>query len=288
MRINAYILVADPAWIEASIASYYDIVENIIVSYDKEGIGYTGLPVSVGECLRRLSVIDKDHKLIYSPGHYARLSHTPMENETYQRQCALDEASKTSDWVIQLDTDEVMNDLSVFSSCLQQADELDFSGLDFPARWLYQSIGKDWYLEWCTRFWGLFAGYPGCMAVKSGSVLKHARQCDTTIYKVDFVSGTATNSNNKQTAVHRIIRPNQSIFHYSWVRSEQEMKEKLQSFSHAKDCDWEPQVQRWIWSKKHPYIATAASVLQRGPHKRHIRPVKVGNHFKNQVNPEQA
>ena len=42
MRLTAYILAADPAWIEASIQSYYDIVEQIVVCYDRDRLGWTG------------------------------------------------------------------------------------------------------------------------------------------------------------------------------------------------------------------------------------------------------
>ena len=58
METNAYILAADPAWIEASVRSYYDRVERIVVSYDEDGLGWTGVPLDIEQCLRRLRAMD--------------------------------------------------------------------------------------------------------------------------------------------------------------------------------------------------------------------------------------
>ena len=131
MRINAYILAADPAWIEASVLSYYDLVNEIIVSYDKNSRSWTGLPILVNECLDRLRKIDRSKKMRFCPGEYARLNFEPMENDTYQRQCALNEASKRADWVLQLDADEILSDPHEFYSCLVECWTKDFEGMDF-------------------------------------------------------------------------------------------------------------------------------------------------------------
>ncbi|MBE7158495.1 MAG: hypothetical protein INR62_08700, partial [Rhodospirillales bacterium] len=126
MRTNAYLLAADPAWIESSVLSYYPLVERIVVSYDEDGFGWTGAPLDIDQCLRRLRVIDRDGKLDFQPGHYARREffRRPLENDTYQRQCALDQAGTDADWVLQLDTDEIIGDASIFTDCLAQADRL--------------------------------------------------------------------------------------------------------------------------------------------------------------------
>src|SRR5438045_2429212 len=106
MNLKAYILAADPAWIEASVLSYYDVIEELVVSYDRRRLGWTGVVIPVAECLERLQAIDHDKKMRFCPGDYAQLDHAPMENETFQRQCAVDEASSGADWVVQFDTDE--------------------------------------------------------------------------------------------------------------------------------------------------------------------------------------
>jgi glycosyltransferase involved in cell wall biosynthesis len=275
MRIKAYILAADPAFIEASVMSYYDLVEEIVVSYDENSRAWTGVPVPVEECLERLKAIDRAGKMRYCPGHYARLDHDPMENDTYQRQCALDEASKGADWVLQVDTDEVLADPAEFRDCLNAADRKGFQGLDYPMRVLRQQIGKDFYLESCTRFWGIAASYSGPVAVKPGARLRHARQCDIKLFRVDFKPNNTDPAHPKDTPVHRVIRPNQGIYHYSWARDEQSLRRKLNSWGHAKHSDWNPEFERWMWYGRHPYLAMFLSTLERGPKKKHLRIVRI-------------
>src|SRR5580658_6560298 len=104
MKISAYILAADPAWIERSVLSYYDSVDEIIVSHDRTGHGWTGAPIAVGECVERLKAIDRDGKMRFCPGDYADFRHDPMAGETFQRQRCLADAGDV-DWVLQIDTD---------------------------------------------------------------------------------------------------------------------------------------------------------------------------------------
>jgi hypothetical protein len=40
-RIKAYVLAADPTWVEFSVSAYYPYVQEIIVSYDRRGLGWT-------------------------------------------------------------------------------------------------------------------------------------------------------------------------------------------------------------------------------------------------------
>ena len=51
MRINAYVLLADPAWLELSVRSYYPIVERIYASYDLNRKSWSGDPIPVDDCL---------------------------------------------------------------------------------------------------------------------------------------------------------------------------------------------------------------------------------------------
>ena len=68
MKLAAYILAADPAWIDWSVPSYYDLVDRIIVSYDGDGLGWTGAPLQIEECLNRLRAIDVAYRTIAAEG----------------------------------------------------------------------------------------------------------------------------------------------------------------------------------------------------------------------------
>ena len=275
MKINAYILAADPAWIEASVLSYYDHVERIVVSYDASGRGWTGAQIDVVQCLRRLRAIDRGGKMLFRPGHYARLNQDPMENDTYQRQAALDEASAGADWVLQLDTDEVVADFPTFKACMEQADGAGRAALNFPAIWLYNQIAGRWYLEGCARGWKRAAGYPGPLAVRAGSKLIHARRVESGHYHVDLGRKCSPVAVPNHIAVDRVIAVRNAVYHFSFVRSEQWLRSKFASWGHAHHRNWEAEVDKWIRAKQSPWQAVLRSQIERGPHRRPLMFAKI-------------
>jgi hypothetical protein len=280
MKLNAYILAADPAWIEASVLSYYDLVDRIVVSYDENGRGWTGVPIDVEQCLRRLRAIDKVGKFDYRPGKFARpeFFDRPMENDTYQRQIALDQASNGAEWVLQLDTDEVVGNADIFRESLAEAEHVGLSALNYPAIWLYAHAFGRWYLEWCRRGWRRAAGFPGPLAVASGSVLSHARrvaQPDGAYFHVDVATNPSAVAYPKGVSVNRVIPAASAVFHFSWVRSEAWLRAKFSTWGHAKDKNWNPEVGRWVSATGHPIISCFLSQFERGPGKRPLRFVRI-------------
>lgn len=258
MRINAYVLAADPAWVEESIASYYDLVETIVVSYDRNGISWSGTPVAVEESLERLQAVDPLGKMVLSPGDYYRPGCSPLESDTRQRSVALAAASQDADWVLQLDTDEVVLDQQVLRQCLDEADRRGLDGLEFPARNLYQYAGAGTYLEWSRRLWRIAGHYPGPVAVRAGSSLTLCRQGPTRLFRVDFRSNNTDPSHPKDAPVHRVIRADQGILHYSWIRGAAHMEAKLGSWGHSDQTDWTPHLARWKRSRSRPRLAVLA------------------------------
>jgi len=263
MRRTAYLLAADPAWVEESVASYYDLVERIIVCYDESAISWTGRPLAVEESLSRLHAVDHDHKMVDLPGNFHDRDGGPMALETHQRNVALAAASDGADWVLQLDTDEMLASPGRFAEVLEVADRRGFHGLEYPARNLYQHIRGDRYLEWSSRWWRIIASYPGPAAVRAGTKLEHARQGPTDLYRVDFAAHNTDPAHPIGTIVNSIVRPSEGILHYSWVRSDEEMSRKTQTWGHANDTDWAPQVDHWRRSRRRPMMSLAGSLSPR-------------------------
>lgn len=272
MRINAYVMAADPAWIEASVSSYYALVREIVVSYDAEGLSWSGTPLPIEECLDRLGKCDPQGKMRFCPGHFARRDHDPMENDTFQRQTALDMAGRGADWVLQLDTDEVIPDPAAFIGALEEADRGGFGAMEYPARWLYQRIGERSFLERCSRFWKPIAGFPGPVAVRPGAQLRYARQCDASLFRVDFGIRNTDPCHGRNTPVHRAISTREGILHYSWIRDEAELRRKTASWGHSRD-PWDKEIAHWKWAGKHPLLATMATPLM--SFQRRVRPVRL-------------
>lgn len=277
MKTNAYILAADPAWIEASVTSYYSLVERIVVSYDENGFGWTGAPLDIDQCLQRLRAMDRDGKLDFRPGHYARREFyaRPLENDTFQRQCALDQAGTDADWVLQLDTDEVIGEAGVFADCLKQADRLGRQALNYPSLWLYCQAFGEWYLEWCNRGWRRAPGYPGPMAVRSGSRLTLARRVETGHYHVDLSRRGSSGRVPNGIKVDRVVEAEQAIWHFSMLRDEAWLRRKFISSGHAHERNWHEEVDGWLWARRHPLLKTLFSQFGRGPHKRPLRLTKM-------------
>ncbi len=251
MNITAYILVADPAWIEESVLSFYDMVEKIVVSYDENAMGWTGVPVPINECLARLRAIDRDGKMVYMPGCYARLSHEPMENETYQRQCALEQAADGADWILQLDTDEILPDPAYFKRAMEKVSK-EYNAVDWPMRTFFQRTKDGRFLEVCSLFRKTISSYPGPIAVRPGTKFAHARQPEgKSIWRYD-VRAKDTDTAAGHRPVHCVVDECAAILHFSWVRREDEIQRKLNSWGHSAQFDGTAYLNR-IW-KKAPMI----------------------------------
>ena len=134
MRINAYVMLADPSFLTASIRAYYDHVDRNVVSHDANARSWTGTALPIDETLALIESLDSAGKCELHPGAYARAGFDPMDNETHQRNEALAVASEGADWVLQLDTDEVIPRASAFLQVLRHADEAGASGLEYPSR----------------------------------------------------------------------------------------------------------------------------------------------------------
>lgn len=252
MRVTAYVLVADPAYLQESIRAYYDRVQRIVLSYDETATSWTGTPLPVAECLRLIEAVDPDRKCVRAPGRYARPGEHPLDNDTFQRQAALDAASADADWVLQLDTDEVMLDPDRFFSALERADATGTAGLDFPARWLYARVGEDRFLEASSRFWRVRAGFPGPLAVRAGTRLVHARQADVPLYRVDFGPRNTDPSHHRDSVVHATVPVGSAVAHYSWVRDDETMRRKFGWSGHTAAYSRPEVYRRWVSRQRHP------------------------------------
>lgn len=263
MRVSAYVLVADPNFLRESIASYYDRVDRIVLSFDRTSTSWTGTPLPVEECLAVIDALDVDQKCIHAPGDYARPGEKPLESETIQRQEALDAASDGADWVLQLDTDEVLLDPDRFFRALARADATGASGLHYPARWLYSHVGAQRYLEASTRFWRPAASYPGPVAVRAGTQLSLARQADVPLYRVDFRPWNTDPAHRHDVVVHDAIQLDAAILHYSWVRDHDTIRRKFGWSGHSEDYSRPVVYQRWATRQRHPWRTVLSNPVRR-------------------------
>lgn len=262
-RINAYVLVADPSYLRESLEAYYPYVDRILLSYDRTSTSWTGTPLPVAQCLEIIAELDVDGKCVHAPGDFARTEHPPLVNDTFQRQAALDAASDGADWVLQLDTDEVMLRPDVFFDMLERADRAGAGGLDFPARWLYTRTGRGRYLEVTRRLWQSAASFPGPLAVRAGTVLRHARQADVELFRVDLAPRSTDPWRRADAPVHAVIARDSAVVHFSWVRNPEAIRRKFNWSGHTRVMTPPKVYRRWEWRTRHPLLTVLTTPLRR-------------------------
>ncbi|GAA4720083.1 hypothetical protein GCM10023216_06110 [Isoptericola chiayiensis] len=270
MRANAYVLAADPHFLAASIRSYYDRVERIIVSYDRSSTSWTGTRLPVDQCLTIIKSVDVDGKCVLAPGDFWQPGEEPIANDTYQRQVALDQAGEGVDWVLQLDTDEVMVSPDTFFRMVERAEAVGADALEYPARWLYARVGDvpggGRYLEASTRFWRPAASFPGPLAIRPGVTLDCARQASTAVsYRVDIRPWHTDRVQGYQRLVHDVVGVDDAVVHYSWVRPDDQMRRKFGWSGHAATYSRPAVYQRWVERAQRPWRAVMATPFRRHP-----------------------
>lgn len=266
MRLKAYILAADPTWIEASLGAYYGLVEEIVVSYDAGGCGWTGASIPLETCLSRLRAMDTARKLRFCPGQYARRGWTPMANDTYQRQCALTQVGTDADWILQIDTDELLPHPQALLDTLVLAERKGAPAVEWPMRVLYRRLRNGAFLEVCAADGSDRFDYPGAIAVRPGILLKDARRTDGAILRA-VVQNDERSLQLRRPPVRGemrlpLLQPSQAILHNSWARSPARIRAKIRSWGHSEGLRswryylfcWQPAPLRWRQMRDfHPF-----------------------------------
>lgn len=237
MKLHAYVLAADPAWLERSVLSYYDLVDEIVVSYDRSGRGWTGAPIPVDETLARLDALDRDSKLRRLGGDYARAARSPIECDTAQRQEALVAAGRGADWVLQIDTDEVLPRPGRLLELLGYAEDHGLEAVEWPMRVLFRSLRGGRFLEVCDRDGGDRFEYPGPIAVRPGARLVDARRAAAPFLR-PTVRGDRRSLQLNQPADEsetraELLSSEEAILHYSWAGSSERIRSKVSSWGHS-------------------------------------------------------
>lgn len=256
MRLHAYVLAADPAWLERSVLSYYDLVDEIVVSYDRSGRGWTGALVPVDETLERLDALDQDGKLRRVGGDYARAARTPIECDTAQRQEALAEAGRGADWVLQIDTDEVLPRPGRLPELLKYAEERDLDAVEWPMRVLFRSLPGGRFLEVCELDGRDHFEYPGPIAVRPGARLVDARRAAAPFLRPavqgDERSLQVARPPDEGETRAELLLPEDAILHYSWAGSPKRIRSKVSSWGHS--SGWRSQAYYQLRWRPSPYL----------------------------------
>lgn len=236
MRINAYILAADPTWIETSVLAYYSVVRRIVVSYDSAHKGWTGKPIPVETCLRRLKAIDTESKMEFVPGEFHRADVAPMVNDTHQRQAAHNLASTDADWVMELDTDELLPDVDALLRIVKSIEDTEIAAVEWPMRVLFRRMGDGRYLEVASANGSDRFEYPGPIISRPGVTKCDARRVGERTLRVTVPGDRESLQLQRPPDANEIrleaVSAADAIIHNSWARSAQSVRSKVASWSH--------------------------------------------------------
>lgn len=267
-RLGAYVLAADPAWIRTSILRYYDHLDVLVVAYSPSGRGWTGAPIRSRECVEAVREIDTRGIVRTVVGEWSDLTN-PMAADTAQRTAALTAVGADVDWVLQLDTDEVLPDIDALLEMLAYADEVGVDAVEWPMRVLYRRLRGGGCLEIVNESGGARYEYPGAIAVRPGVTLVDARR-STGRFLRPVVEGDESSLQIRRPTEAGEIRgpalaPDTAIIHNSWARSAPAVRRKVRSWGHGGGSlksrlyywlIWLPAPVTWRWLRSfHPFAA---------------------------------
>lgn len=264
MKIVAYVMAADPAYLQSSVSSYYQQVDKIVVTYDRNHLGWTGKPVRTNQCLSLLRHLDVDNKCLYFEGDYARPEYfsDPNKNETFQRNRSLDIARQYGDWILQLDTDEVLPKALVLSSLVSEAVQHSCTSVWYPMLWIF-SVNRRGVTVASNRRLVPIADFPGPILLERNQRVVYSRHEANRSTALSFACNAVLGSVPETIVITKSLSWDELIYHYSIERSESDFQMKAQNNGHAFEVDWALAYRRWKLAKSSPLMAVFLGILSR-------------------------
>jgi hypothetical protein len=143
-----------------------------------------------------------------------------MALDTQARQAAVDLCAD-SDWVLQLDADEIVSNWTSFSAALEEANDAGKQALDYPSRWFLgrarSRMFNDIYLEASDGLCRIAAHYPGPLAVRPSCRLNYSRRTIADYFRVDIRRHNTYHEYTRSHPVHKIVARDDAVIHMSWV-----------------------------------------------------------------------
>ena len=209
----------DADYLPASILSYYDYVDEIVLGLDKDRVSWSGNKFTFDEAklYSELSRIDVDSKIQIVEENFHRSS-VPIENDTHERNYLKEQCS--NDWIFSFDADEVLVNARAFF--------LDFC----PIVENYKNL--ELMFTWFLMYKEVDGGH-----------LIIADENRNNIFTKDVQGFTA----NKNLSTYTYCRWTNSekkmlsplaIAHYSFCRPEKDLNVKINNFGHSVESKKDP------------------------------------------------
>ena len=201
------------------------------MSYDEDGLGWTGSPLTPTR--PRPTACDRPGSQDALRPRQPPLARERGRNELTQRQAPLDCSADDTDWVLQIDTDEVLPDFEALLAGLRSADDQGWDGGVADARALPAALrprlpcvaGKEG---------GGTSSTPGPSPCARRSTLTDARRptgrtCDPSSGRRQQPAGDPAGRDGEDRSFGH---EEQAILHNSWGRSPTVVLRKVRSWGH--------------------------------------------------------
>jgi hypothetical protein len=189
----------------AAIRSYYAVADEIILGLDRDRVSWNGKPFALdgGELREGLRSLDTEGKIRLVEGDF-HAQGSATANDTHERN-ALSMECRPGNWLVQIDSDELLQNPAQFRD------------------WL---LRRSWHWLVLGRWTVVFKRFGDDYLV----VDKH----DAWISVASRLRGAFTGCRDTKELKRRSPL---HLLHFSWGRSEEELLQKLQSWTHARDFD---------------------------------------------------
>jgi hypothetical protein len=199
------LLAFDYRYAFGAVRSYYEIADEIILGLDAQRLSWTGQPyhIDLNELQQFITEVDHGKKIRIAEGDF-HAHPQPIVNDTLERS-QLSRLVQPGNWVVQIDADEVLVNPAEFRPWLQAAN----SAKQVVAPWItvFKRFGNQ------------------LLVVTPGSGVGHV----ATKLRGQYVAA-------RRTPQTEILSP-LKLLHFSWGRTPEELKQKLQNWGHARDFD---------------------------------------------------
>jgi len=195
-----------------SIQSYYMIADEIILGIDESNLTWKKNEFKIeNEFYDKLNVIDKDKKCKIIKDNF-HLYDNPMQNETYERNVLSSYCNGR--FIIAVDSDEIFLNVIEFDNWLKNKDNT--FDLDFLCTWktVYKKIGDELLI-----------------------CVPHETALLGTCHKNSYIKARHTGF---KTVMSPLI-----VLHFSWGRTEDEIKTKMKNWGHADDFNSNEHLNIW-------------------------------------------
>ncbi|MEG3614436.1 hypothetical protein [Isoptericola haloaureus] len=262
-RVGAYVLPGDPTWLRRTLSVYYPLLDDLVVPVPDGARGWTGRRLPVEECLD--IVRDVDARGIVRLVHGSWVDpRDPLGAETRQRQAAVDALAGT-DWVVQVDGDELLPSADLLVHAMDRADARQVDAVELPMRVVFRRTRRARY-EVVQSDGAPHLEYPGPVLVRPSARLRSTRRPEGSVLRL-VVPG--------DTSLQAVRPPEQgetredlpvdvgSLVHNSWGRTPREILAKIRSWGHANDIHryrfylavWLPTPMTWrLLRNFHPLV----------------------------------